>query len=97
MFSPNSEVGRDGALRRPRRRAQRQATERVNSVTKVSNDSLRPLNAGGDSAARCPYHFRSEPTFEFGLKGSKGEREREGIPPFPLSRPLPFDGAVLLC
>jgi hypothetical protein len=28
-FNPNAEVGRDGALRRPRRRAQRQATERM--------------------------------------------------------------------
>ena len=55
-------------MRRPRRRAQRQATERVNPVTKISDHSFRPLNAGGDSAARCPYRFCNEPALEFGLK-----------------------------
>jgi hypothetical protein len=35
-----------GALRRPRRRAQRQATP----------TRSRGWNAGGDIAARCPYH-----------------------------------------
>ena len=37
------------------------------SATKISDDSFRPLNAAGDSAARGPYHFCSEPTSEFGL------------------------------
>ena len=48
-------IGRDGALRRPRRVQRR--NERRDSH--VPHGSFRPLHAGGDIAARCPYH---EPT-----------------------------------
>src|SRR6266404_8310513 len=44
-------IGRDGALRRPRRVQRR--NERCDPP--VTRDSFRPLNAGGDIAARCPY------------------------------------------
>ena len=43
--------GRDGALRRPRRVQRRSGW---NSA--VHPRYFRPLNAGGDIAARCPYH-----------------------------------------
>ena len=66
-FSFNSEVGRDGALRRLRRRAQRQATERTCPVVACLHSWFRPLRAGGDSAARCSYPFRLQPTSEFGF------------------------------
>ncbi len=49
--------GRDGALRRPRRRAQRQAAERLNKRARFAN-SIAPPDAplgGADIAARCPY------------------------------------------
>ena len=47
--------GRDGALRRPRRRAKRQATE--SSVTDWAPRAIRSAlaDSGGDIAARCPY------------------------------------------
>ena len=41
----NSEMGRDGALRRPRRRAQRQATERMWLRVKTWRHLFRPLSA----------------------------------------------------
>src|SRR5438094_3142239 len=44
-------IGRDGALRRPRRVQRR--NERCDPA--VTRDSFRPLHAGGDIAARCPY------------------------------------------
>ena len=61
---PNSEAGRDGALRRPRRRAQRQATERMLPRVKCLHDLFRPLRAGG--TARCPY--RESAMFNFGIR-----------------------------
>ena len=57
-FSFNSEVGRDGALRRLCRRAQRQATERTVPDVMRLHGRFRPLRADGDSAARCPHHSR---------------------------------------
>ena len=49
------DIGRDIALRRPRRRAQRQATESV--CVRTSNCVCSALHfvSGGDIAARCPY------------------------------------------
>jgi hypothetical protein len=52
VFTPNSEVGGDGALRRPRAV---QARNRGYTQPDLHN-SFRPLNEVGDSAARCPYH-----------------------------------------
>ena len=40
---------RQPPLRRPRAVQARKPTE-------MANDLFRPLNAGEDSAARCPYH-----------------------------------------
>src|SRR5262249_25000130 len=45
------EPGRDGALRRPRRVQRRNVSRSADVLT----GSFRPLNAGGDIAARCPY------------------------------------------
>src|SRR5580704_8691873 len=47
-------AGRDGALRRPRRRAQRQATERITANVRF-HAFVPPADAGGDGAARHPY------------------------------------------
>ena len=50
-LNPKNETGRDGALRRhaPFRRGRHQLK------LAVPHHSFRPLNAGGDSAARYPY------------------------------------------
>jgi hypothetical protein len=52
--------GRDGALRRPRRRAKRQATEP--SVTDWAPRGIRSAlaDSGGDIAARCPYQNQEQ-------------------------------------
>src|SRR5207249_6823713 len=51
-----SSTVRDGALRRPRR-VQRRNQRRDPHVRR---GSFRPLHAGGDIAARCPYHSISQ-------------------------------------
>ncbi len=66
VFNPKTEVGRDGALRRPRRRAQRQATERTLTRVKTLRDLFRPLRAGGASAGRCP--CQASAIFNFGVR-----------------------------
>jgi hypothetical protein len=54
-FSPNTYLGRDAALRRPRRRAQRQATQSPRFPGAPAIAEFRPLNAGGGVAAQRPY------------------------------------------
>jgi hypothetical protein len=49
------ESGRDGALRRPRRRAQRQATEPKATIGPSCYIRSTLVDSGGDIAARCPY------------------------------------------
>jgi hypothetical protein len=55
----HSQRGRDGALRRPHRRAQRQAMpppERPKTFRPHHGRSALASLTGGDIAARCPYH-----------------------------------------
>jgi hypothetical protein len=55
--------GRDGALRRPRRVQRRNGRFDAHVV----GHSFRPLNAGGDIAARCSYQivFQNAPLRRF--------------------------------
>jgi len=50
-------LGRDGALRRHRRRAKRQTTEPNAGKRGVAAIRSARYYAGGDIAARCPYRF----------------------------------------
>ena len=70
---PTPQVG-TAALRRPRRRAQRQAPE-IESQGACLSPFVPPCRAGG-IAARCPYHFTQRLASEFGFK-----------PPFLLALP----------
>jgi hypothetical protein len=75
-LNPKTEIGRDGALRRDRAVQARNRPE-----ARVSN-SFCPLDvhppqycyggrAGGESAARFPYHHFTRPTSVFGLNCSR--------------------------
>ena len=81
-LNPNSEVGRDGALRRPRRRAQRQATERT--LPGVKSCAVCPGPSGwmetAQRAALTP--LTSTSTSVFGLK----KRAQNGSVDLPLSK-----------
>jgi hypothetical protein len=66
-INPNAKVGRDGALRRPRRRAQRQATERVRlRLGEWNISSARAARAG--TAQRAALTNFAAATSEFGFK-----------------------------
>jgi CubicO group peptidase (beta-lactamase class C family) len=60
-LNPNSEVGRDGALRRP---CAVIGAERIPAEHASLHNSFRPLYAVGDSAARCPYLVMPRYTLE---------------------------------
>jgi hypothetical protein len=46
VLNPNAEAGRDGALRRPRRRAQRQAAERMATCASYPARFVTPAPRG---------------------------------------------------